>query len=111
MGLFMIDEKKLLDTLQQWHDDAVEMKENAIGINSVIRYETEEFVLYKIIDMINENKMLEWLQDEYVKFSRDELREYDDYIYRHLRGKMDLIQDILIKIKQGRFNENQTKDV
>ena len=107
----MIDENKLLDMLQLWHDDAVEMKENAIGINSVIRYETEEFVLYKIIDMINENKMLEWLQDEYVKFSRDELREYNQYIYRHLRGKMDLIQDILIEIKQGRFNENQTKDV
>ena len=107
----MIDEKKLLDKLQQWHDDAVEMKENAIGINSVIRYETEEFVLYKIIDMINENKMLEWLQDEYGEFSRDELREYNEYIYRHLLGKMDFIQGILIEIKQGRFNENQTKDV
>jgi hypothetical protein len=61
--------------------------------------------------MIDEKNLLDWLQDEYGKFSRDELREYDDYIYRHLRGKMDLIQDILIKIKQGRFNENQTKDV
>ena len=61
--------------------------------------------------MIDKNKLLAWLQDEYGKFSRDELREYDDYIYRHLRGKMDLIQDILIEIKQGRFNENQTKDV
>ena len=61
--------------------------------------------------MIDENKLLAWLQDEYVKFSRDELREYNEYIYRHLRGKMDLIQDILIEIKQGRFNENQTKDV
>ena len=61
--------------------------------------------------MIDENKLLSWLQDEYGKFSRDELREYNEYIYRHLRGKMDLIQDILIKIKQGRFNENQTKDV
>ena len=61
--------------------------------------------------MIDENKLLAWLQDEYVKFSRYELREYNEYIYRHLRGKMDLIQDILIEIKQGRFNENQTKDV
>ena len=61
--------------------------------------------------MIDKNKLLAWLQDEYGKFSRDELREYDDYIYRHLRGKMDLIQDILIEIKQGRFNENQAKDV
>ena len=61
--------------------------------------------------MIDNNKLLAWLQDEYGKFSRDELREYNEYIYRHLRGKMDLIQDILIEIKQGRFNENQTKDV
>ena len=61
--------------------------------------------------MIDKNKLLAWLQDEYVKLSRDELREYNEYIYRHLRGKMDSIQDILIEIKQGRFNENQTKDV
>ena len=61
--------------------------------------------------MIDKNKLLAWLQDEYGKFSRDELREYNEYIYRHLRGKMDLIQDLLIEIKQGRFNENQTKDV
>ena len=56
--------------------------------------------------MIDESNLLAWLQDEYVKFSRDELREYNEYIYRHLRGKMDLIQDILIEIKQGRFNGN-----
>ena len=61
--------------------------------------------------VIDKNKLLAWLQDEYVKLSHDELREYNEYIYRHLRGKMDLIQDILIEIKQGRFNENQTKDV
>ena len=61
--------------------------------------------------VIDKNKLLAWLQDEYGKFSRDELREYNEYIYRHLRGKMDLIQDLLIEIKQGRFNENQTKDV
>ena len=56
--------------------------------------------------MIDENKLLAWLQDEYINLSRDELREYNEYIYRHLRGKMDLIQDILIEIKQGRFNGN-----
>ena len=56
--------------------------------------------------MIDKNKLLAWLQDEYVKLSRDELREYNEHIYRHLRGKMDLIQDILIEIKQGRFNGN-----
>ena len=61
--------------------------------------------------MIDEKKLLALLQDKYVKFSRDELREYNEYIYRHLLGKMDSIQDILIEIKQGRFNENQTKDV
>ena len=61
--------------------------------------------------MIDENKLWAWLQDEYINLSRDELREYNEHIYRHLRGKMDLIQDILIEIKQGRFNENQTKDV
>ena len=61
--------------------------------------------------MIDENKLLAWLQDEYINLSRDELNEYNEYIYRHLLGKMDLIQDILIEIKQGRFNENQTKDV
>ena len=53
--------------------------------------------------MIDENKLLAWLQDEYVKFSRDELREYNEYIYRYLRGKMDLIQDLLIEIKQGQL--------
>ena len=61
--------------------------------------------------MIDESELLAWLQDKYSNLSRDELREYDDYIYRYLRGGMDLIQDLLIEIKQGRFNENQTKDV
>ena len=61
--------------------------------------------------VIDESKLLEWLQDEYSNLSRDELRDHDDYIYRYLRGRMDLIQDILIEIKHGRFNENQTKDV
>ena len=61
--------------------------------------------------MIDKNKLLAWLQDEYINLSRDELPEYDYYIYRYLRGKMALIEDLLIEIKQGRFNENQTKDV
>ena len=61
--------------------------------------------------MIDKNKLLAWLQDEYINLSRDELHEYNEYIYLHLRGKMDLIHDILIEIKQGGFNENQTKDV
>ena len=61
--------------------------------------------------MIDESELLAWLQDKYSNLSRDELREYDDYIYRYLRGGMDLIQDLLIEIKQGRFNENKTKDV
>ena len=56
--------------------------------------------------MIDENKLLVWLQDEYINLSRDELHEDDEYIYRYLRGKMDFIHDILIEIKQGRFNGN-----
>lgn len=56
--------------------------------------------------MIDESELLAWLQDKYSNLSRDELREYDDYIYRYLRGGMDLIQDLLIEIKQGRFNGN-----
>ena len=56
--------------------------------------------------MIDESELLAWLQDKYINLSRDELSEDDEYIYRHLRGKMDLIHDILIEIKQGRFNGN-----
>ena len=56
--------------------------------------------------MIDENKLLSWLQDEYINLSRVELHEYNEYIYLHLRGKMDSIHDILIEIKQGRFNGN-----
>ena len=53
MGLFMIDEKKLLDKLQQWHDDASRMKELAVSDEAEIGYESEEWVLYNLIDMIN----------------------------------------------------------
>ena len=62
--------------------------------------------------MIDENKLLEWLQDEYDE-SKHEGEKCMPYgvDYQYLYGKIDLIQDILIEIKQGRFNENQTKDV
>ena len=53
MGLFMIDEKKLLDTLQRWHDDAEKMKEIAVSDEAKIGYDSEEWVLYTLIDMIN----------------------------------------------------------
>ena len=53
MGLFMIDEKKLLDKLQQWHDDAEKMKYLAVSDESKIGYESEEWVLYTLIDMVN----------------------------------------------------------
>ena len=56
--------------------------------------------------MIDANTLLAWLQVEYINLSRDDLHEYNEYIYRHLRGKMDSIQDLLIEIKQGRFNGN-----
>ena len=86
---------------------------NLIGVKVKSGFWIPSLMLLKkdITIMIDENKLLAWLQDEYGKFSRDELREYNEYIYRHLRGKMDFIQDLLIEIKQGRFNENQTKDV
>ena len=49
----MIDEKKLLDKLQQWHDDAEKMKYLAVSDDAIIGYESEEWVLYNLIDMIN----------------------------------------------------------
>ena len=45
--------KKLLDTLQQWHDDAEKMKEIAVSDEAKIGYESEEWVLYTLIDMVN----------------------------------------------------------
>ena len=36
MGLFMIDEKKLLDKLQQWHDDAEKMNYLAVSDDAKI---------------------------------------------------------------------------
>ena len=56
--------------------------------------------------MIDENNLLEWLQDEYNKTANDERNETDDFIYYQNYGKMSFMQDILIEIKQGRFNGN-----
>ena len=56
--------------------------------------------------MIDENKMLEWLQGKYTQFHNDEENHYRDSVCYANYGKMDLIQDILIEIKQGRFNGN-----
>ena len=61
--------------------------------------------------MIYEKNLLEWLQDKYTKFHNDEENHYRDSVCYANYGKMDLIQDLLIEIKHGRFNENQTKDV
>ena len=61
--------------------------------------------------MIDENKLLAWLQDKYTKFHNYEENHYRDSVCYANYGKMDLIQDLLIEIKQGRFNENKTKDV
>ena len=61
--------------------------------------------------VIDKNELLAWLQDKYIKFHNDEENHYRDSVCYANYGKMDLIQDLLIEIKQGRFNENQTKDV
>ena len=61
--------------------------------------------------MIDENKLLAWLQGKYTQFHNDEENHYRDSVCYANYGKMDLIQGLLIEIKQGRFNENQTKDV
>ena len=63
------------------------------------------------LTVIDEKNLLEWLQDKYTKFHNDEENHYRDSVCYANYGKMDLIQDLLIEIKQGRFNENQTKDV
>ena len=56
--------------------------------------------------MIDENKLLAWLQDKYTKFHNDEENHYRDSVCYANYGKMDLIQYLLIEIKQGRFNGN-----
>ena len=56
--------------------------------------------------MIDEKNLLDWLQDKYTKFHNDEENHYRDSVCYANYGKMDLIQDLLIEIKQGRFNGN-----
>ena len=56
--------------------------------------------------MIDEKNLLDWLQGEYNKAANDEDNECNDFIYYQNHGKMSLLQDILIEIKQGRFNGN-----
>ena len=62
--------------------------------------------------MIDKNKLLAWLQREYEKSKGISKNPYFVVIEKYCAtSKIDLIQDLLIEIKQGRFNENQTKDV
>ena len=56
--------------------------------------------------VIDKNELLAWLQDKYIKFHNDEENHYRDSVCYANYGKMDLIQDLLIEIKQGRFNGN-----
>ena len=56
--------------------------------------------------MIDEKNLLEWLLDKYTKFHNDEENHYRDSVCYANYGKRDLIQDLLIEIKQGRFNGN-----
>ena len=56
--------------------------------------------------MIDEKNLLDWLQDKYTKFHNDEENHYRDSVCYANYGKMDLIQDLLIEIKHGRFNGN-----
>ena len=62
--------------------------------------------------MIDENKLLAWLQREYEKSKGINRNPYFGTVEKYCAAsKQDFIQDLLIEIKQGRFNENQTKDV
>ena len=62
--------------------------------------------------VIDKNKLLAWLQREYEKSKGVNRNPYFGAVEKYCAtSKQDFIQDILIEIKQGRFNENQTKDV
>ena len=62
--------------------------------------------------MIDEKNLLDWLQREYEKQAGINRNPYFGKLEKYCAtSKKDLIQDLLIEIKQGRFNENQTKDV
>ena len=54
MGLFMIDEKKLLDSLQYWLDSSMDAKKASMNKNQYEfdRYEGQEWILDTIIDAV-----------------------------------------------------------
>ena len=57
--------------------------------------------------MIDEKKLLEWLQREYEKQAGINRNPYFGKLEKYFAtSKKDLIQDIIIEIKQGRFNGN-----
>ena len=57
--------------------------------------------------MIDENKLLAWLKREYEKSKGVNRNPYSGAVEKYCAtSKQDLIQDILIEIKQGRFNGN-----
>ena len=57
--------------------------------------------------MIDDKKLLAWLQREYEKQAGINRNPYFGKLEKYCAtSKKDLIQDILIEIKQGRFNGN-----
>ena len=57
--------------------------------------------------MIDENKLLAWLQIEYEKQAGINRNPYFGKLEKYCAtSKKDLIQDLIIEIKQGRFNGN-----
>ena len=54
MGLFMIDERKLLDNLQYWLDACMEAKKASMNKNQhgFDRFEGQEWILVEVIDGI-----------------------------------------------------------
>ena len=57
--------------------------------------------------MIDENKLLAWLQREYEKQAGINRNSYFGKVEKYCAtSKQNLIQDLLVEIKQGRFNGN-----
>ena len=57
--------------------------------------------------MIDENKLLAWLQREYEKQAGINRNPYFGKVEKYCAtSKQNLIQDLLVEIKQGRFNGN-----
>ena len=57
--------------------------------------------------MIDESKLLAWLKREYEKQAGINRNSYFGKVEKYCAtSKKDLIQDLLIEIKQGRFNGN-----